>query len=44
MKIEHKKKEDPFNHLSILEKRCMYGAFALAFAGVFVWFVKIIVF
>jgi hypothetical protein len=45
MKIEHKKKAvDPFKDLSTLQKRCLTAAIILAFAGIFVWFLKILFF
>jgi hypothetical protein len=44
MKIEHKKSVDPVQDLTILQKRCRTAAIALAFAGTFVWFIKILFF
>ncbi len=45
MKIEHRKKAaDPFKDLSPLQRRCLTAAIILAFAGIFVWFLKILFF
>jgi hypothetical protein len=45
MKIEHKKNViDPFKDLSTLQKRCLTAAIILAFAGIFVWVLKILFF
>jgi hypothetical protein len=45
MKIEHRKKAaDPFKDLSPLQRRCLNAAIILAFAGIFVWFLKILFF
>jgi hypothetical protein len=45
MKIEHRNKSaDPFKDLSSLQRRCLTAAVILAFAGIFVWFIKILFF
>jgi len=45
MKIEHKKKAaDPFKDLTTLQKRSLTVAIIVAFAGIFVWFLKILFF
>jgi hypothetical protein len=45
MKIEHRKKAaDPFKDLSPLQRHCLTAAIILAFAGIFVWFLKILFF
>jgi hypothetical protein len=43
MKIEHKKAaHDPYDDLTPLEKNCLKVAIVVSFAGIFVWFVKIL--
>jgi len=44
MKIEHKKAASPFNDLQTFQKTTFKVAVMLAFAGIFVWFIKIIFF
>jgi len=45
MKIEHRKEAtDPLKDLSKLQRRCLVAAIVLAFAGIFVWFLKILFF
>lgn len=44
MKIEHKKAVDPLKDLSKLQRFCLVAAVILAFAGIFVWFLKILFF
>lgn len=45
MNIENKEKAtNSFNDLTPIQKRCFVVATMAAFAGVFVWFVKIIFF
>jgi len=44
MKIEHKKKADPFKDLSQVQRNCLTVAIVLAFVGIFIWFIKILLF
>jgi hypothetical protein len=44
MKIEHKKAADPLKDLTPLQRNTLTVAVAVAFLGIFVWFVKILFF
>lgn len=44
MKLGHVEKEDPYKHLTPLQKGCMIAAMVVAFCSIFVWFFKILLF